>query len=245
MSTASSEFVIDVDGRDRAVHVHVHPRAKLLRLRYDPVADALKLVVPPRASMRSARAWTLAQTDWIRRQIAQAPAPSWVAPAVAIPWDGATLLIDWAADRPRAPALVTADDDWVLHIGGPQCGVGARVGRWLKDFARADFTERTHRLAAQAGLRCVGVSVGDPRSRWGSCTAQGRIRYSWRIAMAPTFVREALAGHEVAHLAHMNHGPDFHALVASLVGAQADASRLWLRQHGRALHDWRFSRPLD
>ena len=223
------------------VHVLVHPRAKRLRLRYDAGGDALKLMVPPRASMRAARAWTQDQADWIRQQIAKAPTPATVVPGAIIPWDGATLLIDWSPDRPRAPALVGVDGVWALHIGGPQSGVAARAGRWLKDFARADFTERTHRLAAQAGLRCTAISVGDPSSRWGSCTAQGRIRYSWRIAMAPMFVREALAGHEVAHLAHMNHGPDFHTLVDTLVGESAARSRQWLRQHGRTLHSWRFS----
>lgn len=95
-------------------------------------------------------------------------------------------------------------------------------------------------MAARAALTCTGVSVGDPRGRWGSCTASGRIRYSWRIIMAPDFVRQALVAHEVAHLAHMNHGPDFYALVRDLCGDAHDRSRAWLKAKGPQLHALQF-----
>ena len=73
-------------------------------------------------------------------------------------------------------------------------------------------------------------------SRWGSCSAAGAIRYSWRLILAPEFVRRATVAHEVAHLVHLNHGPDFHALVERLLGADPRPARAWLKREGAALH---------
>ena len=83
----------------------------------------------------------------------------------------------------------------------------------------------------------TGVAIGDPRGRWGSCASSGAIRYSWRLILAPRFVRRATVAHEVAHRVHMNHGPAFHALVAELwtKAIRRDRAR-WLRAHGAALH---------
>jgi predicted metal-dependent hydrolase len=80
------------------------------------------------------------------------------------------------------------------------------------------------------------VAVADQRSRWGSCSSTGAIRYSWRLILAPEHVRRATAAHEVAHRVHMNHGPEFHALVDDLFGSSVRPANDWLRRHGAALH---------
>jgi hypothetical protein len=81
------------------------------------------------------------------------------------------------------------------------------------------------------------LSIGDPKSRWGSCTPQRRaIRYSWRIVMAPPAVLDYLAAHEVAHLIRADHSPAFWAVVGDLIG-DPTPHRRWLRDHGhRDLH---------
>ncbi|MFM6852860.1 MAG: M48 family metallopeptidase, partial [Sphingopyxis sp.] len=151
--------------------------------------------------------------------------------------------------------------EWELRVGGPAASIGPRVRRWLAAHALDIFSTANH-TTAQRTIMCTadqaapphgptgraaapralaGVAMGDPRSRWGSCSSTGRIRYNWRLIMAPDFVRHAIVAHEIAHLAHMNHGPQFYALVDALVGEDVHArSRGWLRQHGGALHQWRF-----
>src|SRR3546814_8044146 len=96
-------------------------------------------------------------------------------------------------------------------------------------------------IATIAGLAVVRVAGGDPRSRWGSCTHDGDLRYSWRLVMAPDHVRRATVAHEVAHLRHMDHGAAFHALVDELHDGDVAAARGWLRREGRALHRYRFT----
>ena len=98
------------------------------------------------------------------------------------------------------------------------------------------LTRETGEFAALAGVTVGRVAIGDARGRWGSCAQDGAIRYSWRLILAPAWVRRATVAHEVAHRVHMNHGAAFHALVAALLGADPAPARAWLRANGAALH---------
>ena len=56
--------------------------------------------------------------------------------------------------------------------------------------------------------------VTNQNSRFGSCTpSNGTIRLSHRLAKMPTFVRDYVIVHELAHLVEANHGPGFWDLV--------------------------------
>ena len=98
------------------------------------------------------------------------------------------------------------------------------------------LARETAEFAAKAGVSVGKVAVGDAKGRWGSCASTGVIRYSWRLILAPGFVRRATVAHEVAHRVHMNHGAAFHALVARLLDDDPAPARAWLRTHGAALH---------
>ena len=80
----------------------------------------------------------------------------------------------------------------------------------------------------------------DQSSRWGSCSTTGVLSYSWRLILAPPFVLDYLAVHEVAHLIEMNHSSRFWRLVNS-VCSDANRAKLWLDIHGTDLH--RFGMP--
>ena len=126
--------------------------------------------------------------------------------------------------------------DGRIVVGGPADRVEARLLRWLKAEALRLLEAETRDYAARAGVVVPRVGVGDPVSRWGSCAWSGGIRYSWRLILAPDFVRRATAAHEVAHRVHMNHGPAFHALVADILGDDPAPARAWLKRHGAGLH---------
>jgi predicted metal-dependent hydrolase len=78
------------------------------------------------------------------------------------------------------------------------------------------------------------VRVKDTTSRWGSCTADGTLMFSWRLVMAPDFVQDYVIAHEVAHLRHMNHGLAFWALTDSLTPHRS-AATAWLHDYGPGL----------
>jgi predicted metal-dependent hydrolase len=230
-------MVITVDGRDIPLIAQRHARARRLRLRFDGASGVLRLTVPPRGSMTSARSWAAEQHDWIARQLASSISRECAIPGALLPFDGVLRRIDWQADAPRRPEVMT---DHIV-LGGPESGVGRRLARWLAEEARTEFTEATTRLCADAGLPLAGVSIGNPRSRWGSCSSTGQIRYSWRLMMAPAFVRQSVVAHEAAHLRHLDHSPRFHALAAELLGTDPAPARAWLKQNATQLHAWDFS----
>jgi len=215
-----------------AVTLRVSPRATRLRLRVDPRTRAVLLTVPRRVSARRAMAWAVGHRDWVEAALAAIPAGTPIGPDAQVPLHGRLHRIDWAPGRPRRIEVA----DGRLIAGGPIEGLEGRVLRWLKALAAARLDAETRALAARAGVAIVRVGVGDPVSRWGSCSAGGGIRYSWRLIFAPEFVRRATVAHEVAHLVHLNHGAEFHALVKRLLGADPAPARAWLKREGPALH---------
>jgi len=212
--------------------IRVSPRARRLRLRVDPRTREVLLTVPRRTSQRHALAWVAGHRDWIESRLAEIPEAEPIVPGGTIPYRGKRLTIDWLAERPRRIDQVGSR----LVVGGPVETLEGRVLRWLKARALAVLSQESAEVAAAAGARLVAVGVGDPVSRWGSCSSAGRVRYSWRLILAPDFVRKATVAHEVAHLVHLNHGREFHRLVEVLLGEDSRPARLWLRRKGAALH---------
>ncbi|MCW0196899.1 M48 family metallopeptidase [Sphingopyxis sp.] len=217
----------------RLVH---HAQSRRYKLIFDGARGELRLTLPRRANAARALKWASEQQGWLAEQVGKAAMPLLVGPGAAVPLFGALRRIDWSAAAPRAVRL--ADD--ALTVGGPADTVGRRIERWLKAEALALMTRESREIADRAGLRVGRVGVGDPRSRWGSCTHDGDLRYSWRLVMAPDHVRRATVAHEVAHLRHMDHGAAFHALVDVLHDGDVGAARAWLRREGRGLHRYRF-----
>jgi predicted metal-dependent hydrolase len=226
---------VDVCGRTLPVIAERRPGARGIRLRADSVEGAVKITLPPRGGVAEAVALLDRHQDWLAGQVANWPRPLPFAPGAVLPFDGGELRIDWVETHPRTPRLYGD----TLRLGGPIEVLPARTLRWLKAAALADLEPATRRLALEVDRQVAQVRVGDTRSRWGSCASRGaeggRIAYSWRLILAPGFVRRNVVAHEVAHLVHANHGPDFHALLAR-IDANGTASKRWLRAHGAGLH---------
>jgi predicted metal-dependent hydrolase len=214
------------------VTVRVSPRARNMRLWVDPRTRSVLLTVPRRVSQRRALAWAAGHRDWVEAALAAIPDSTPIVPGALVPVHGEPRRIDWEPGRPRR---IEVEGDRLI-VGGPAEGLEGRVLRWLRAEALALLTRETREVAARAGVSVKRVGVGDPTSRWGSCSASGAIRYSWRLILAPEFVRRATVAHEVAHLVHLHHGPDFHALAEQLLGEDPKRARRWLHREGAALH---------
>ncbi len=206
-------------------------RARRLRLRVDARTRSLTLTVPPGVSRKRALEWAEGHADWAAQSIGAIAEAVAIVPGATLPLFGAPHPIEWVGGTRG----VTCSEGRLL-VGGPVEGLEGRVLRWLRAEALALLSRETADFAAKAGVSIAAVNVGDPRSRWGSCASDGRIRYSWRLVMAPDFVRRATVAHEVAHRIHMDHSPRFHALVRTLLGEDPAPARAWLRREGGALH---------
>jgi predicted metal-dependent hydrolase len=214
------------------VKLSVSPTARAMRLRVDRRTGEVVLTIPPRASRRKALDWASGHRDWIEAQLAGIAPPLRLVPAATLPLYDRPHLIDWRRERPRVPRL----EPGRLTVGGPVETLEPRLLRWLRRHALDILSGETGAFAREAGVTVARVGVGDPLSRWGSCSASGGIRYSWRLILAPDWVRRATVAHEVAHRVHLHHGPEFHRLVERLLGTDPRPARSWLRRHGPLLH---------
>ena len=217
--------LIDVD-------VVRHPTARHIRLSLDPASGRAKLILPRSAALKSALAWAEGKAGWLAAQRESLPRPQPFVPGMTLTVADQSLTIVWT---PGSSRRVVVEGD-ALRLSGPIETLPRRVDAWLKRTALDRLTTETHEFAALAGVAVAKVAIGDARSRWGSCASSGVIRYSWRLILAPGWVRRATVAHEVAHRVHMNHGAAFHALVADLLGTDPTPARHWLRTNGTALH---------
>jgi predicted metal-dependent hydrolase len=212
-------------------------RARRFSLRVSRVDGAVTLSLPDWARTRDALEFAHAQEGWIRRALERQPLAQVVGEGGRVLFEGRALMIATQAGL-RAPEV--GQDQLLLPLR--KAARGAQVAAFLKTAARARLAAACDRHAAALGRGFQSITLRDTRSRWGSCTADGRLMFSWRLVMAPPEVLDYVAAHEVAHLAQMNHSPAFWAEVARLC-PQYRPRRAWLRAHGAELQAFDFAGP--
>ena len=108
-----------------------------------------------------------------------------------------------------------------LHIGLPSGATPEQirdaVQSWLQRQARRVFAERCDVYAAQLGVRYRRLGLSSAQTRWGSASADGSIRLSWRLIHFGLPTIDYVVVHELAHLREMNHSPRFWDVVRSVV----------------------------
>jgi len=207
-------------------------QARRLSLRVSRIDGRVTLSFPPRLGRAAALEFAREKEGWLRSTLAELPEAPRAVPGRLLPLGDATL------ELVAAPLRRARREGGVLLVPAGQ-RTGPAVAEFLRSEARARLEPACARHAAALGRRPAAVVLRDTRSRWGSCTAEGRLMFSWRLAMAPEAVLDYVAAHEVAHLVEMNHSPAFWAVVARLCPDHG-ARRDWLRRHGPALQAWRF-----
>ncbi|RUS60303.1 M48 family peptidase [Pseudorhodobacter sp. E13] len=209
-------------------------RARRMSLRVSRLDGRVTLSLPPRAREAEAMAFLRAQEDWIRKALANVVASDAVGFGAEIPVEGQMVRVVPGAGR---SVVLTGDE---LQVPGDAARAGVRVAAFLKTRARDRLAQASDHYAHRIGRRYRTLTLRDTRSRWGSCTAEAGLMYSWRLIMAPPLVLDYVAAHEVAHLAEMNHSDRFWAIVADLMPDYA-RPRKWLKSEGHVLHSYRFS----
>jgi predicted metal-dependent hydrolase len=222
-----SHVVIEADGAELRLVLRRHPRARRVSLRADARSGDIVLVLPRRAALNTALGFARSQAGWIRARLAQVPPPMPFADGATLEMMGAHLTIrhDPAV---RGPAVRDGD---ILRVGGRPEFVARRVRDFLRGEALRLFAGLATDKALSIGRKIAALRVADTRSRWGSCARGGKLSFSWRLVLAPAHVVDYVVAHEVAHLAHHDHGPAFWLLVDRLTPHRA-AAQPWLRRNG-------------
>jgi len=138
--------------------------------------------------------------------------------------------------RREADAFTARHLDWIERHRArlPKSALTIDERHALRERAQRELPARLLELAAEHGLTVARVSVGNQRSRWGSCGRNGHISVNWRLVRMPASVRDYVLIHELMHLHRLDHSAKYWRLVAAACPGY-DAARRWLRAHGRSL----------
>ncbi|MCI5077581.1 M48 family metallopeptidase [Oricola sp.] len=230
---AARHLTHEVAGRSLPLRVSEHPRAKRLTLRIKPGAQGLSVTTPVGISMLEVERFLHRNRAWLEDKLDGMPDQPQVRPGVKIPIRGVNHEIVHEAGRGLTRAVRDVDGARLI-VRGEREHLPRRVADYLKKEAKAEIGALVEKHTATIGRRAKTIRYKDTVSRWGSCSSEGNLSFSWRIMMAPRPVIDYLVAHEVAHLKHMNHGPKFWALCEELC-PDTKRCKAWLKKNGGAL----------
>ncbi|MGZ5141775.1 MAG: M48 family metallopeptidase, partial [Burkholderiales bacterium] len=234
-----SAITVDFDGEIYLVRVRRHRQTRRYTLRIHAASRDVVLTMPPRGSVRQAKEFAEKHGAWIAARLRRLPEAAPFAHGALLPLRGREHRIEHRRGARGTVWVEACVNEQLLCVAGEEPHLPRRVHDYLKREAKRDL-EVASRLAAQAlGVEIKRVSVRDQSSRWGSCSSTGVLSYSWRLILAPPFVLDYLAAHEVAHLIEMNHSRRFWRLVERICPHMGRA-KAWLDAHGADLHRYGF-----
>ena len=227
---------VDHDGETFRVFLKRSRTARRFTLRVRAATREVVLTMPARGSMKAAREFAERYAGWIDMRLQRLPALVTLSDGAIVPFRGIDHTV---VHRPGARGTVWpevgAGGEPILCVAGEVAHIGRRLTDFFKREARKDLVDAVERHSRAAGTAAKRVTLRDTTSRWGSCSSKGSLSFSWRLILAPPFVLDYLAAHEVAHLVHMNHSAAYWKTTRGLA-PHTDRAEAWLRAHGATLH---------
>ena len=219
---------------DIDVHLRRSVRARKFTLRVSSLDGKVSLSTPHFAKAYQINAFLKEKEPWLRQRLSEVQLSVKVTFGTVLPFIGREILVKRHVGR-----SVKLSDDKIL-VPEKSRKPAVQVEVFLKQYAHQLLSKRATRYAEKLGSSYSKLSLRDTRSRWGSCSDQGALMFSWRLIMTPTKVLNYVAAHEVAHLRHMDHSDQFWTEVENLFGDYKKQQR-WLRENGPKLHRYQFS----
>lgn len=229
---------LDVTHEGETFRVRVRQRAGVKRftLRVSMVTSEAVLTMPERGNLKAAVRFLEEHSGWIAQRMKRIPDAIAFEVGAIIPFRGVPhRIVHHGGLRGLVNINVDINGDPIISVRGDLPHISRRVREFLYTQARNDISAAVARHCAVLGVSIRGITIRDTRSRWGSCSAKGRLSFSWRLIMAPPLVLNYLAAHEVAHLREMNHSSRFWRLTHELCPETAQAEA-WLKHYGTSLH---------
>jgi predicted metal-dependent hydrolase len=246
MGTNNKRQVAELSSQSRAIRledigaqleVRRHPSARRLTLRVSRTRRAVIVTLPLQCDLDEAGTFLNRHIDWVRARLDSLPNRIPFEDQAAMPLRGETHKIAFTGSK--RTRIISVDHDGrsrpSILVPGPKDLAPNRLTRWLFEQAKADLEVSVAKHAGVLSLKAKRIVIRDQTSRWGSCSTTGALSFSWRLILAPSFVLDYVAAHEVAHLAEMNHGPKFWALVKK-IRPEFEAAKQWLQVRGPDLH---------
>ena len=219
------------------VELNHNLRARRYSLRQSASRQRIVLTIPRGGTVEAALEFARGQGGWLARQQRRSAPARPFREGCVIPYRGTEHVL---RRRPgfRGAVRIAADEGEghpALIVTAPEEHLARRLRDWLKAEAKAELAARVRHHADMIKAAPGRISVRDQASRWGSCSSEGNLNFSWRLILAPPAVLDYVAAHEVAHLIEMNHSRRFWKIVETLC-PDMKTQRRWLKANSTALH---------
>lgn len=205
---------------------------------------AVVVSAPMRTPNREIQAIVQKRGGWILGKLeadTQQPPPLGLVSGDALPYLGRELTLKVEESDVRRPSAYLDADRLVVvtpsGLGGEERRESAlaALAAWYRAQAAELLADSVSRwLPAMGRTEMPRVLVREQKTRWGSCSADGTLRFSWRLAMVEQELIDSVAVHELAHLEVMNHSPAFWDVVLRAM-PDAKERRKRLAEAGRRL----------
>ncbi|UTW58654.1 M48 family metallopeptidase [Kordiimonas sp. SCSIO 12603] len=223
-----------IGSEDIPLRVRRNAQAKRMTLRVDRTSGDIKVTIPKRISEKAVNQFLNAHMDWIvneRTKLSLEP----IKEGMKLPYLGEKRKLVFTGIAPRSVKCLSDE----IQVGGPFDMAAGRLEKWFRAQAKEKLEVACRRYADQLEVSYGRISIGDMKSRWGSCSSSGTLRFNWRLVLAPSTVLDYVAAHEVSHLLEMNHSERFWAHVARCM-PDFDIQRKWLKREGGGLFSYQF-----
>jgi hypothetical protein len=213
-------------------------RKKTLSIQVDGTG-AVSVRVPMRTSRADIDRFLAEKKQWLQKTIdrqrenSQARPIREFAAGERFPFLGETYVLKVVEGANAGDALIFTGREFILK---PEALKGARVlfHLWYQRQARNHFEARVRFFGGRLELFPRAVFLSNARSRWGSCSTDGRLAFAWRLILAPQDVVDYVVIHELCHMRVRNHSRDYWRLVENVYPNHRQC-KMWLRDHGHLL----------
>lgn len=216
------EIFISIEIRKRA-------RTKRLSLRFDQARTCLRVNIGE-IHFSKVSDFICQSEEWIRKSIKKFPPPILIKPGENVTVFGTSYILEI---QKGFEGLIFQGNRMIVS-----CPSERRFQKILEAGLKKEafhfFYDQSFNYATLLGKLPSEIRIRDFKGRWGSCSCEGILSYSWRLIFAPKEVAQYICAHEVSHLKEMNHSTYFWDLVKKLCPFYK-VYRQWLRREGNSL----------
>lgn len=215
------------------ISLRKNARARRLTLRIQSRDGTAVLTAPNHATRAQMLDFARRQEPWLREKLGALTPLMQPAPGMVFPFQGADMQL--VSGKGRTARRNGAQ----IEVPGRPEQFASKLAAFLKVSARDVLAAAVTRYSEALNVTPGDMRLRDTRSRWGSCSSNGDLMFSWRLIMAPSDVLDYVAAHEVAHLIEMNHSQAYWSLVEKIYPGYR-SRRDWLKREGSNLHRFQF-----
>lgn len=221
------------------VHLNLNQNARRIALRLDSKSKSIRLTVPKGTAPSKVQSFVNKNILWINNTLNNLPSDIVLKENSTFPYMGKHITLKVITDKSAKTRKITLEET-DLTIRTASDIYSERLKRWIIN----DFKEKVKSISEEKSLNIKkeikSVRVSDTKTRWGSCSHDGRLCFSWRLAFAPYEAIDYVVAHEVAHLRHLDHSKEFWTLCEELSIDYA-AGKRWMKENGSELMRYVFA----